>query len=340
MDKKVLIVEDSPLFAEILNRIISNINGFSVYAEAGDVRQATSCIRQGKPDLIILDAELPGIDGIRFLRNLLPQCPLPVIICTSHRTLAQPAMSAGAADFIPKPADYAKDFEKFRQTLTDAVKNAVNLPCVVCDGKTYRLKKSDAEKKQADRLILIGGSAGSTEALPEILKDFTPDMPPVAATLHMPEGYTELYAKRLDSTLPIEVFEAVDGMRLRCGMAAIAQGAKHLRIGEDDRGFYLKVTAGEKISGHCPSVDALFESAAKLRAERIIAVILTGMGSDGAKGLLKLKNSGAYTIGQDEKTSLVYGMPKAAYDLGAVRKQRSLGGISAEIKRKLKETEQ
>jgi two-component system chemotaxis response regulator CheB len=258
-------------------------------------------------------------------------------MCTSHRALAQRAMAAGAADFVPKPADCSTDFESFRKTLTAAAQSALNLPWIVCDGKVLRLKKEPMKKKSSDKLIVIGGSAGSTEALPKLLKSFTPDMPPVAATLHMPKGYTDIYAKRLDSELEIDVKEAQNGMRLKCGTAVIAQGALHMRIREDSDGFYISEAEGEKISGHCPSVDALFSSAAKVRAKNIIAVILTGMGSDGAKGLLRLKKAGAYTIGQDEKTSLVYGMPKAAYEIGAVDRQCALGDIADEIRRRLKE---
>jgi two-component system chemotaxis response regulator CheB len=339
MEKRVLIVDDSPLFAEMLARIVSSVDGFSVCAHASDAYKAADCINRLKPDLLILDIEMPGMDGIHFLRRLIPQYAVPVIVCTSYRAYAQKALSAGAADFIQKPEDYSKDFERFKSTLEKALPNAMILRSVVCEGKVYELKRSTSEIGGEDGLILIGGSAGSTEALPKILEEFTADMPPAAISLHMPGGYTELYAQQLNDSLPIEVVEAQDGMRLRRGMAAIAQGAKHLRVAHDEKGYSLRVSVGEKISGHCPSVDALFDSAAELNAKRMIAVILTGMGSDGAKGLLKLKKAGAYTIGQDEKSSLVYGMPKAAYELGAVDRQCALLNIAHEIKRRLKEME-
>jgi two-component system chemotaxis response regulator CheB len=216
------------------------------------------------------------------------------------------------------------------------MQNVMNLRSVTCEGRIYELKKTSLTEPRGE-LILIGGSAGSTEALPIILSGFEKDMPPAAVTLHMPYGYTEIYARRLNEAVPIDVVEAENGMRLRNGMAAIAQGAKHLRVMKDGLGYYLSVSEGERVSGHCPSVDVLFESAAALKAKEMIAVILTGMGSDGAKGLLQLRRAGAYTIGQDEKSSLVYGMPKSAFEMGAVEKQCGLNKISQEIKRRLKE---
>lgn len=338
MNKKVLIVDDSTVFSQMLTRIASSVSGFEVCADVRDAYQATAFIGRQKPDLIILDIEMPGIDGVHFLRSLIPQYPVPVIVCTSHRSYASRALSAGAADFIPKPTDYSKDFEYFKDTLVRSMLNAVNLRSVTCEGRPYMLKKTaDMQKKQSDRLILIGGSAGSTEALPKVLKGFDEDMPPTAVALHMPTGYTEMYAKRLNGSLAIDVAEAKDGMRLKNGMAAIAQGAKHLRIFKDDEGYFLNVAAGERISGHCPSVNALFCSAAALDAKRIIAVILTGMGGDGASGLLALKKAGAYTIGQNEQSSLVYGMPKAAYDIGAVDIQCAPEEMAQVIKSRLRE---
>jgi two-component system chemotaxis response regulator CheB len=343
MKKKVLIVDDSAVFAQMLKQIAGSVEGFEVCGEARDVFKATECIGRLKPDLLILDVEMPGMDGVHFLRSLLPQYAVPVIMCSSRRSYAVKALHAGAADFLIKPADYAKDFESFKSTLMQAMKNAMNLRSVCCCGKLYTLKRhSEAAcaNQNSRRVILIGGSAGSTEALPKILEHFGKNMPPVAAALHMPHGYTEMYAKRLNETMPIEVTEAKDGMRLKNGMAAIAQGSKHLRIYEDCEGFFLKVEAGERVSGHCPSVDVLFKSAAALDAKKIIAAILTGMGSDGAKGLLALRKAGAYTIGQDEKTSLVYGMPKAAHDIGAVCRQCGIDEIAQVIKSRLGEERQ
>ena len=170
-----------------------------------------------------------------------------------------------------------------------------------------------------------------------VLKGFDSSMPPTAVTLHLPPGYTSLFAERLNKELKLNVREARDGMTLETGMIVIAEGAKHMRITQTLTGYTVSSREGEKISGHCPSVDALFSSAAELKADRMIAVLLTGMGYDGADGMLKLRNAGAYTIGQDEKSSMVYGMPRAAFEAGAVAKQSSLGSISLNVRKKLME---
>lgn len=338
MDKKLLIIEDSELWAKILERDAAAVRGFTVCGCVRDVYKAVAVIEREKPELIILDAALPGMDGVKFLRTLIPQYPVPVVVCTAYRSFAQKALAAGAADFLLKPNDFAKEQERFKEALAKAMLNAVNLRSVTCEGKPYALKKrSEGNHIANGGLILIGGSAGSTEALPKVLSGFTPDMPPTAVALHMPKGYTELYAKRLNETLKINVVEAKNGMRLKKGMAAIAQGAKHLRVAEDGGGYFLNVSEGERVSGHCPSVDALFGSAAELRADKMIAVLLTGMGSDGAKGLLALRKAGAFTIGQNEESSLVYGMPKAAHDIGAVCRQCAPEEMARVIKSRLTE---
>ncbi len=329
--KRTLIVDDSPLFSQILSQIVNSVEGFCVCGQAYDAVQAEQALGQLRPDLIILDVRMPHIDGIQFLKKLIPRCPLPVIVCTSARSCAAKALSAGAADFVPKPSESSTDFEDFRRTLSAAMKNAVNLREIVCDGKSYKLKKTAVQTAAGSGLILIGGSAGSTEALPKLLASYSEDMPPVVCTIHMPEGYTEIFAKRLCSELNISAVEAKNGMQLKNGNVVIAQGAKHLRVYSSAGGLFVNSAAGERISGHCPSVDAMFMSAAELKNTHMVAVILTGMGHDGARGLLKLKKAGVFTIGQDESTSLVYGMPKEAYDIGAVCRRLPLDKIAAEI---------
>ncbi len=343
MDKKVLIADDSQLFREVLERIVNAEKGFTVCASVRDAYAAANEVGRQKPDLVILDIEMPGMNGISFLHSLLPQYAVPVIVCTSHRAAASKALKAGAADFIPKPADNPDDFMQFRQTLVRAMKSALILRSVECNGVVYELKRrTETPRRSAGgEIILIGGSAGSTEALPELLKMLDEnrrgaDLPPIAASLHMPSGYTKIFAQRLDGTLDLRVKEAENGERLKRSSVYIAPGSKHMRIAADAKGCFLSVAEGAKISGHCPSVDALFESAAQVEFEKVIAVLLTGMGSDGAKGLLKLRERGARTIGQDQKTSLVYGMPKAAFELGAVEKQCALENIAGEICRLLK----
>lgn len=345
-DINVMIVDGGELSGQLLEKAVNAVGGFTVCFRAESARSAAAAIPKYKPGLLIVGTEDSAgslsnpKDMLRFIRRVIPQYPVPVIVCAEDRSRAGELLEAGAADIILKPKQ--GDFDGFRASLRAAMKNAMNLRRVVCMGTEYTLRKTNISVQRDDRLVLIGGSAGSTEVLPHILRGLPADCPPVAVTLHMPEGYTELYAKRLnDEGCALKVICAEEGKRLRSGMAILARGAQHMRVRSSEKGYTVSSKAGERISGHCPSVDALFDSAADIaerqRVVRMIAVILTGMGHDGAAGLLRLKMSGAYTIGQDEKTSMVYGMPKAAYELGAVDRQRGSPLIAAEIVKKLKE---
>lgn len=340
-DVRVMIVDDAQFFVQFLSNTINGMKGFTVCCTAEDARTAAANINKYEPDLIILDGHMPGIEGPHFLRRIIPQYPVPIIACTADKRTARDMLAAGAADFVPKPDN--SGLEVFRTTLEDSMRNALNIREVICMGTPYRLKKVNLVKPVEDRLILIGGSAGSTDVLPHILRGLPADCPPVAVTLHIPEGYTELFVKRLndDPGCRLKVIGAEEGTKIESGTAVIAKGAKHFRVIKKPEGFFASSKSGERISGHCPSVDALFDSAAEIAENnkqiRMIAVILTGMGYDGADGLLRLKRAGAYTIGQDEKTSMVYGMPKVAYELGAVSKQRGMMLIAPEIVKKLEE---
>lgn len=343
-DVRVMIVDDARFFVQLLSNTINGMSGFTVCCTAEDARSAAANITKFDPDLIILDGHMPGIEGPHFLRRIIPQYPVPIIACTSDKRAAKDMLAAGAADFVPKPEN--GELDVFRAALEDSMRNAMNLREVVCMGTRYRLRRMSPVKVADDKLILIGGSAGSTDVLPHILRGLPADCPPVAVTLHMPEGYTELFVKRLndDPGCRLRMIPAEEGTRIEAGTAVIAKGAKHLRVVRKPDGFAVSSMTGERISGHCPSVDALFNSAAEIAEQdpniRMIGVILTGMGYDGADGLLRLKRAGAYTIGQDEKTSMVYGMPKVANELGAVTKQRGMMLIAPEIVKKLEEWKQ
>ncbi len=336
MTKKILIAESSGVFCALVEKILQSCDGFAPCGRASDVYQAAAMVQKHSPDLVILASRLGGMDTVKFLQQLIPQYPVPVIVCADNRSRASASLCAGAADYIVKPKSNTA-YDLFKQQLIASIKNAANLRQVVCEGVVYPLRETPAQKRSDDRLILIGGSAGSTQALPIILSSFTPDMPSTAVTLHMPEGYTKMYAVTTNRSVPIRVAEAVDLMPLNVGTAVLAQGAKHMMLSRGEDGFCVNLGGSERVSGHCPSVDVLFHSAVSLNPKRTIAVLLTGMGTDGARGLLELRRAGAYTIGQDEKSSLVYGMPKAAYDMGAVCKQCALQDIASEIKLKLKE---
>lgn len=332
----VLICDDSMLFSKLLTEMINSSEQFKVCGCANDVYSGRDIIESDLPDMMILDVEMPKMNGISFLRQLIPQYPIPVIVCSSKISAAKEAMKMGAVDFISKPDDTSYDI--FKEKLLKAMNSALNIRRICCDGKFYNLKNLTefAENPTAhQKLIAIGGSAGSTEALPVILKSFNSSTPPIAVTLHMPEGYTKLYAQRLNIETNLKVVEASQGLYIKNGMAVIAQGNKHMRIFKDAKGYFVSVDSGPKVSGHCPSVDVLFESCAYAAGKDAIGVILTGMGSDGAKGMKLMKNAGAYTIGQDEKSCMVYGMPKAAFNAGAVDKQCSLENIAYEVYLKL-----
>lgn len=333
-DKRVLIADDSLLFSRFLKNVVDFAKGFSVCGCAANAFEARDMIARLKPDLIILDVEMPKMNGISFLRQLIPQYTVPVIICSSRTDLVKQSLEAGAVDFIAKPAD-GGGYEDFKRSIIMRLKAASNLKHVKCEGRVYSIKNYATAKELNSRLIVIGGSAGSTEALPVILRQFDKNTPPVVAVLHMPQGYTKLYAKRLNDELKMFVTEARQGLYLEKGMVVIAEGEKHMRVFRDAKGYFISSESGPRVSGHCPSADVLFESAAYCAQDNAVGVILTGMGGDGARGLAAMKAAGAYTIGQSEKTCTVYGMPKVAFELGAVDKQCDLEDIAAEIYRGL-----
>lgn len=333
--KTVLIVDPSRMTGDMFTKLVAGIDDFDVCGNVPDVNSAAAAVNKSKPDVILLASELPGGGRAKFLRRLLPQYTVPVIAVCGDSDDPAELLAAGAADFVTPPD--ITGMAAYRKKLTAVLKNALNLREVSCEGVVYKMRRSRTLAVTDKRLILIGGSTGSTEALPVILAGLGRNVPPIAATLHMPGGYTAMYAKRLTAELRFDAFEAQDGMPLTPGSIVIAQGSKHLRVATDGASYLARVSDGERISGHCPSVDALFLSAAAFDSHRTIAVLLTGMGSDGAIGMRKLREKGAYTIGQDESSSVVYGMPKAAFDMGGVDKQCPLERIAAEIKNKLKE---
>ena len=336
-DIRVLIADDSVLFSQFLKSVVDQAEGFKVCALAANAFEARDEIEKLKPDMLILDIEMPKLNGIAFLRQLIPQYTVPVIVCSSRKDLVLNAMQAGAADFIPKPEEGG--YEDFKKKLLQSLRAAANIRKIKSGCKFYNVRPmGNTAVPERRRVIVIGGSAGSTEALPSLLKYFNKITPPAAVVLHMPEGYTSLYAKRMNKQFAeLEVVEATQGLYLKNGMVVIAQGDKHMRLFKDSKGYFVTCEEGPKVSGHCPSVDVFFESAAYCAGADAIGVILTGMGKDGARGMSQMHHAGAYTIGQDEESSAVYGMPKAAFDLGAVDIQCELEKIAPEVLRHLAE---
>ncbi len=328
---RVLIVEDSIVFRELLVQNLNKDSVIQVVATAKDPYEARDAILQYKPDVMTLDVELPRMNGIDFLRKLMPQYPLPVVVISSLSDKVFDALNAGAVDFVAKPA------LSNRAQLEDFIRNELLVKIKIAStAKISNIKKTvmmqeqqSLSTKRSNHIVAIGASTGGTEAIFSVVKDFGTDIPGVVATQHMPPGFTEMYAKRLNDQCRITVKEAQTGDRVLPGHMLLAPGGDaHMRLVKVNGVYQVECKKGPKVNGHCPSVDVLFESVAKSAGADAVGIILTGMGGDGAKGLLAMRRAGARTIGQDESTCVVYGMPKVAYDLGAVQYQEKLGSIA------------
>ena len=331
MPIKVLVVEDSIVFRELLVQNLNKDPAIQVVGTAKDPFEARDAILAHKPDVMTLDVELPRMSGIEFLRKLMPQYPLPVVVISSLSEKVFDAMNAGAVDFVAKPA------VSNRSQLEDFIRNELLVKIKIAStAKISNIKKAVINQEQqylnvkANNLIVaIGASTGGTEAIFEVAKEFGTDIPGVVVVQHMPPGFTAMYAKRLNDQCRIQVKEAETGDRVLPGRMLIAPGGdRHMRLLKVNGVYQVECKAGPKVNGHCPSVDVLFDSVAKSAGKNAVGIILTGMGGDGAKGLLEMRKAGARTIGQDESTCVVYGMPKVAYDLGAVQHQEKLSDIA------------
>ncbi|MFW6365008.1 MAG: protein-glutamate methylesterase/protein-glutamine glutaminase [Spirochaetota bacterium] len=351
----VLIVDDSALVRQVLREIIDEQDGLRVTAAAANPDFAERYMEKEWPDVIILDVEMPGKDGITFLKEIMAKRPTPVIICSSitekNARETVEALSSGAVSVITKPKVGMKDFleSSTRQIIDEiymAVKTDVSLLTEKPKSVPFRSGQLDRhtadvilpppeDKRQKakglETLIVIGASAGGTQAIEAVLKVLPKDAPPIAIVQHMPEKFTRAFAERLDALCTIRVVEAEKNMKLVPGHAVIAMGNYHMTLYRNGNGYAVDVVSGPLVSRHRPSVDVLFRSAAKNGAENILGIILTGMGDDGAAGLLEMKNAGCKTIAQDRDTSIVYGMPKAAYDRGSVMSVLPLGIIPQAI---------
>ena len=329
---KVLVVEDSIVFRELLVQNLSRDPAIRVVGTARDPYEARDAILALKPDVMTLDVELPRMNGIEFLRKLIPQYPLPVVVISSLSDKVFDAMSAGAVDFVAKPAVSS------RKQLEDFIKNELLVKIKIASGakignikRTVMMNQEEQRPsvKRGNLIVAIGASTGGTEATSAVVRQYGPDIPGIVCVQHMPPGFTQMYAKRLDNEGRFQVKEAETGDRVLPGRMLIAPGGdRHMHLVKVGTGYQVEIKAGPKVNGHCPSVDVLFDSVAKAAGADALGIILTGMGGDGAKGLLAMRKAGARTIGQDESTCVVYGMPKVAYDLGAVEYQEKLSDIA------------
>lgn len=333
---KVLVVDDSLLFRETIARGLAKDDGLEVVGTASDPFIARDMILELTPDVLTLDVEMPKMNGIEFLKKLMPQYPMPVVVVSSVSSNVFDALNAGAVDFVTKPGPgNINGMENLIRELGVKVK-------IASTAKVGRFKQpilpqssgigAGSKTRNCD-LIAIGASTGGTEAICSILKNFPREMPPIVIVQHMPPVFTRLFAERLNGCCPLSVKEAVDGAEMKPGEAWVAAGDYHLSVRARGRSLFLESKTGDRVNGHCPSVDVLFDSVAPLQKNGLstIGVLLTGMGYDGAKGLLAMRKAGSMTICQDEESSIVYGMPKVAWDIGAGVKQAPLQQIHEQV---------
>ena len=333
---RVLIVDDSAVVRETLRAIFSEDPGIEVMGTAADPYAAAERIRQDVPDVITLDIEMPRMDGLTFLKKLMSQHPIPVVICSSlagdncESTLR--AMEYGAVDVIQKPRMGQKQYLlDARVTLCDAVKAAAQArpgharpaapriePKHNADVMLAPLHGSQAMLQTTERVVAVGASTGGTEALRVFLEMMPADSPGIVVVQHMPEGFTAAFARRLDGLCAITIKEAEDGDVVLRGHALIAPGNHHTLLKRSGARYYVEVRDGPLVTRHRPSVDVLFRSVARYAGRNAVGVIMTGMGDDGAHGLAEMKKAGASTLAQDEATCVVFGMPKEAIALGGV----------------------
>ena len=348
MEKKirVLIVDDSAVVRQTMNDILSADHEIEVMGVAADPFIAAQKMREAVPDVITLDIEMPRMDGITFLQKIMSQHPIPVVICSSvaqnGSDTAFKALDYGAVEIIAKPRLGSKQFlEESRVAICDAVKAAFltrlkGLPHrplgapskLTADAILAKPTASHAMLETTEKVVVVGASTGGTEALKDLLEALPQDSPGMVVVQHMPEHFTRAFASRLNSTCKLSVKEAEENDTVIRGRVLIAPGNKHCLLKRSGARYYTEVKDGPLVSRHRPSADVLFRSAARYAGRNAIGVIMTGMGDDGARGMLEMKEQGAYTIAQDEATCVVFGMPKEAIKLGGVDKVAPLREIA------------
>ena len=344
---KVLIVDDSAVVRQSLEEALSSDPAIEVIGTARDPFAAAEKIREQVPDVITLDVEMPRMDGLTFLQKIMSQHPMPVVMCSSltddNSETALRAMEYGAVEIIQKPKLGVKQFlEESRIIICDAVKAAAkvrprkSVPPLRVQSKLTAdavIPKASgrAMAQTTEKVVVIGASTGGTEALKVFLEALPVDAPGMVVVQHMPEHFTRAFANRLNGLCRVTVKEAEDGDTVIRGRALIAPGNRHTLLKRSGARYYVEVRDGPLVCRHRPSVDVLFRSASRYAGKNAIGVIMTGMGDDGARGMLEMKEAGAFTIAQDEHSSVVFGMPKEAIDLHAVDKVVGLDDIAEAI---------
>lgn len=339
---KVLVIDDSPMFRRIISQNINNSIDIEVLDTAKDTFDARNKIKKIKPDVLTLDIEMPGMDGIEFLKLLMSQNPIPTIVISSCHERCFEAVNAGAIAFVEKPN--ATNREAFAKEMISKIREASKARVYkrsVLTKSTLTTPKmptlTSGITGSSKDIIAIGASMGGVEAVSKLMKKLPKGLPPIVITQHMPPVFTTKYANRLDKECEIKIVEGKDGDVLKSGYAYLAPGGMQMGVVNKNGVYKLEIKNTQKVSGHCPSVDYLFDSISKEVKGNITAVILTGMGSDGAKGLLNIRKKGGFTIGQNKETCVVYGMPMVANKLGAVIKEAPLEDIPEIILNNLKQ---
>jgi len=344
---RLVIIDDSLFFRTFLTRQVGKDPSIEIVGSFGDPVEASNNIAALRPDVIALDMEMPRMRGDQFLKTVMPKHPsVKVIVISALSGNVFDAMHNGAIDFVGKPGSTPGfDEAQFIIEIIQKIKVAstahthryadqkpVQAAARPAAAPAARPTVSGASSKS---LIAIGASTGGTEAIIEVVKKFPANTPPVIIVQHMPPVFTKMYAERVDRICAMKVGEAKNGDRLTTGTILIAPGGdEQLYVRQDASGYYTYVSPGAKVSGHCPSVDVMFDSVSKVAGRNAVGVLLTGMGADGAKGLTEMKRTGAHTIGQDEASCVVYGMPMEAYKLGGVVEQLPLNQIGDSVLRK------
>lgn len=345
---KVVVVDDSALIRKVLAEIINGQRDMTCAGAAPDPLAARELIRAVNPDVITLDVEMPKMDGLDFLERLMRLRPMPVVMVStltekgSEVTLR--ALELGAVDFVAKPRlEIAKGMQEYAQEITDKIRAAAvsrvrRRAGAAVAQPSAPLAALGARVATTEKLVIIGASTGGTEAIKEVLMRFPPDAPGVLVTQHMPEGFTKSFAARLDKLCRITVSEAAHGERVLPGHAYIAPGGNsHLKLKRSGSNYVMELDPAPPVNKHRPSVDVLFRSAAQAAGANALGVILTGMGKDGAAGMLEMRQAGAYTIAEDESTCVVFGMPREAIAAGGVEEVAPLHEIAPRLFAKLAE---
>ncbi|MEZ5457039.1 MAG: chemotaxis response regulator protein-glutamate methylesterase [Lysobacteraceae bacterium] len=338
---KVLIVDDSALVRQVLTSVLSQDPALQVVGAAPDPFVARDMIKALNPDVLTLDVEMPRMDGLTFLENLMRLRPMPVVMVSSlteaGAEVTLDALSLGAIDFVTKPKlQVAKGLEDYATELAAKVKAAARAhprprPATPAQAASIAKPRGAAAFRTTDRLIAIGASAGGTEAIRVVLEMMPPDAPGIVITQHIPAEFSRAFAQRMNRCSPMAVCEAEDGQQIVTGHAFIAPGGRHLRVERSGARWICRLGDDAPVSRHKPSVDVLFRSVAEAAGRNAVAAMLTGMGDDGAKGMLELHQTGCPTIAQDEATCVVWGMPGAAVKIGAVDEILPLNKIAGRL---------